>query len=207
MIGAALLRTVLVAVVALVCLPGARDTKSVTQLIALSMINITRKTSFLLLILLCSSSSLSSVCRADVEAQQNSRLGRLYSELRTLFVRHYPQVTSHQLNEKLHFEHDTRIFIIHEQRKTGEWQDPWETRGPKSGGILCDIQMREGKYEGAAVVPQTFDKRYFSLLVMAPYSQRHNAYLYVHLSYPGNVREDFLKQFAELVNGWEKYLD
>src|SRR6185436_9507143 len=117
--------------------------------------------------------------------------------------RYYPKATSHLLKEKMHFEHDTRIFIVHEPTKTGEWQDPWETRGPKPGGILCEIERREGKYEGAAVVPQTFDKRYFRVLVMAPYSNKHNAHLYIHLSYPGNVKDDFLKQFTELANGWE----
>src|SRR6185295_5427713 len=168
------------------------------------MINITGKTLSLLLTLTCVISSLPSAGRAHVEARQNSRLERFYSELRTLFRRHYPHVTSHLLDEKLHFEQDTRIFIVHEPRKTGEWQDPWETRGPNPGGILCEIEMRQGKYEGAAVLPQTFDKRYFNVLVMAPYSQKHNAYLYVHLSYPGNVSDDFLKQFTEIVNGWEK---
>jgi len=171
------------------------------------MIDIIRKTSFLLLTLLCFTSFLPLLGGAHVEAQQHSRLDRFYKESKTLLLRHYPQVTSHLREEKLHFEQNTRIFIVHEPRKTGEWQDPWETRGPNPGGILCEIEMRQGKYEGAAVLPQTFDKRYFNVLVMAPYSQKHNAYLYVHLSYPANVSDDFLKQFFEIVNGWEKYLD
>jgi hypothetical protein len=172
------------------------------------MMKIIRTASLLLLTLFCFTSSPSPVGRVFcVEAQQSSRLERFYSELRTLFLRHYAQVTSHLLDEKLHFEQDTRIFIVHEPLKTGEWQDPRETRGPKPGGILCDIQLREGKYEGAAALPQTFDMRYFRVLGIAPYSQKHNAHLYIDLSYPGNVRDDFLRQFTELVNGWEKYLD
>ena len=138
---------------------------------------------------------------------ENPALKRFYPELRTLFRRHYPRVTSHLLKEKMHFEHDTRIFIVHEPTKTGEWQDPWETRGPKPGGILCDITLQEGRYQGAAVVPQTFDKRYFKVLLMAPYSAKHDSHLIVHLSYPGNVSGEFLKEFTELVNDYSRHLD
>jgi hypothetical protein len=138
---------------------------------------------------------------------QNPALKRLYSELRTLFQQHYPKVTSHLLKNSIHFEHDTRAFIVHEPTKNGDWQDPWETRGPKRGGILCDLELIKGKYEGAAVVPQTFDKRYFKVLLTAPYSSRHAAHLYIHLSYPADAKAEFLKQFTELVNDFGSYLD
>jgi hypothetical protein len=171
------------------------------------MMNLTGTASFILLTLLCFTSSLSSVGRANVGVQQSSRLKRIYPELRTRFLRHYPQVTSHLLNGRIHFEQDTRIFIVHEPLKTGEWQDPSETRGPNLGGVLCDIELRDGKYNGAASVPQTFDKRYFKVLIMSPYSSKHNAHLYTHLSYPSNVSDEFLKEFTEVVNSFDKYLD
>jgi hypothetical protein len=169
--------------------------------------NTTRKGFLVLPTLLCFVSFLLPPGRVDAEAQQNPALKRFYSELKTLFLRHYPQVTSHLLGEKIHFEQDTRVFILHEPLKTGEWQDPREVRGPKLGGILCDIELRDGKFAGAAAVPQTFDKRYFQLSVMEPYSARRNAHLYVHLSHPNHVSGDFLKQFTELVNSFEKYVD
>src|SRR5206468_7277107 len=77
----------------------------------------------------------------DDESLQNRALKRFYSELGTLFRKHYPKATSHLLKDTIHFEHDTRVFIVHEAQMTGEWQDPWETRGPKPGGILCDIRF------------------------------------------------------------------
>jgi len=144
---------------------------------------------------------------ADGEALQNPALKRFYSKLSALFHRHYPKITAHHLKDTLHFEHDTRIFIIHGALKTGEWQDPVETRGPKPGGILCDVTLQKGRYEGAAAVPQTFDKHYFKLLGMAPYSPKHDTHLSVHLSYPRNVSEEFLRQFSELVNDFGKYVD
>ena len=144
---------------------------------------------------------------AEDRPLQNPALKRFYSELRTLFQQHYSNATSHLLTNKIHFERDTRAFLVHEPTKNGEWQDPWETRGPKRGGILCDLELRKGPYAGAAMVPQTFDKRYFKLLLMAPYSSRHDAHLYVHLSYPADAKADFLRQFTDLVNDFGKYLD
>ena len=143
---------------------------------------------------------------AEDEALQNPTLKGFYTELRTLFRKHYPKATSHLLKDKIHFEFETRVFIVHEPLKTGEWQDPWETRGPKPGGILCDITLQKGPYRGQAFVPQTFDRRYFKSLLAATYSSKHDAHLEVHLSYPRNVSDEFLKQFTELVNDFGKYV-
>ena len=144
---------------------------------------------------------------ADDETLQNPALKRFYTELQTLFRKHYPKATSHRLKDKIHFEHDTRVFLVHEPLMTGEWQDPRERRGPKLGGILCDITLQKGPYQGQAVVPQTFDLRYFTILLLSPYSPKQDAHLTVHLSYPRNVTEEFLKQFAELATDFSKYVD
>jgi hypothetical protein len=150
---------------------------------------------------------MSSARGADEATLQNPALKQFYSELQTLFRRHYPKATSHLLKDQIHFEHDTRVFIVHEPLKTGEWQDPWEERGPKRGGILCDIVLQKGKYQGAAEVPQTFDKRYFKVLLLASYSAKEDAHVHVLLSYPANVSNDFLKEFTQLVNDFPKYLE
>ena len=138
---------------------------------------------------------------------QNPALKPFCSEMRGLFRRHYPKATSHLLKDTIHFEDQTRLFIVHEALKTGEWQDPWEERGPKRGGVLCDMTFQKGKYQGAATVPQTFDKRYFKVLFLAPYSATQDVHLVVHLAYPRDVSDEFLTQFTELVNDFGEYLD
>jgi hypothetical protein len=138
----------------------------------------------------------------DDSPARQQRLEQLYSDLGTLFRRYYPDVTAHALNEAIHFEYNTRVFLVHEPLRSGEWQEARETRGPNPGGILCDIELRKGPYLGAAVVPQTFDKRYFKLLVLAPYSVSHDTHLYVHLYYPANVSSDFLREFTSAVEAF-----
>lgn len=131
----------------------------------------------------------------------------LYRDVRALARRHYPEATAHRLGAKIHFEQDTRIFIVHEPLLTGEWQDPWEERGPRKGGVLCDIEYRTGRYGGQAVVPQDLDKRYFRLLLRAPYSERLDAHLYVHLKLPGigAPPEGFVEAFEAMLQRFEAY--
>ena len=87
----------------------------------------------------------------------------------------------------IHFEARTRRFMVHEPLKTGEWQHARETIGPQRGGVVGNMELRAGKYLGAAAVPQAFDKRYFTLQVTAPYF--------------------FLSEFTDLVTRFAEYLN
>jgi hypothetical protein len=42
---------------------------------------------------------------------------------------------------------------------------------------------------------------------MVPYSRKHDAHLYVHLAYPGNVSSEFLREATGLVTDFERHLD
>ena len=128
-----------------------------------------------------------------------------YARLGAVLSKHYPQGAISTAEERWRFDANTRLFMIHEPLKTGEWQDAREQRGPKRGGIYCEIVSESGPYLGAAVVPQTFDKRYFTVLLLAPYSKRLDRHLHVLLSYPGDATKDFLREFTEAVNRFEGY--
>ena len=144
--------------------------------------------------------------RAEARSAPSYDADTLYREVRAVVRRYYPDATAHQLGAKLHFEHDTRIFVIHEPLKTGEWQDPWEERGPKSRGIIGDVEVVPGRWQGAAVVPQSFDRRYFTHLLMAPYSAALDAHLHVSIKYPRAVPDGFLKDLTELVTRFDQYV-
>jgi hypothetical protein len=94
--------------------------------------------------------------------------------------------------------------MIHEATKTGEWQDAAEQVGPQKGGICGDAVVEPGRFEGAALVPQAFDKRYFIEWMAAPYSEKLNRHLLVHLKVPKDAPQEFVKEFAELVATFEK---
>ena len=141
-----------------------------------------------------------------VEGGPPQWFGSFNSHVRRLVRRHYPQATSHVLGNKIHFEYDTRLFIVHEPLKNGRWQDPWEQRGPKKDGILGQIEFRRGRYGGAALAPQVFEKPYFRILLLAPYSEECDCHLYTHLTYPTTTDPKFLQEFQTTVDNFEKFL-
>ena len=134
-------------------------------------------------------------------------MDRLYSQIRTAVRRYYPDASSHLFENKIHFEHRTRIFIVHIPSKTGEWQDPVERRGPRKGGVLGDVELRHGGYHGAAAVPQVLDRHYYHLHLLAPYSAKFDCYAYVHFLVPRqDVPPGFVDEFTNIINDFERYL-
>jgi len=130
----------------------------------------------------------------------------LLKEVRKVVEKHYPKATVTLKDQTIHIEFNTRKFMIHEPLLTGEWQDAHEEPGPQKGGIWCDMELRAGQYGGMAAVPQSFDKRYFTLFLTAVYSKKLDHYLYVHLKFPRDTPAEFQKDFERLVNGFEKHV-
>ena len=128
-----------------------------------------------------------------------------YSTVRKVIAKHYPAVAVSNTDTTLTFDWNTQLFKIHEPTKTGEWQDATEQRGPKRGGVFCEIVSEAGVYNGQAEVPQTFDKGYFRVLLLAPYSKRLDRHLHVLLSYPADASKDFLREFTEAVNQFNAF--
>ena len=59
---------------------------------------------------------------------------------------------------------------------------------------------------GAAVVPQRFDRHYYDVYLMAPYSAKLDCHLYVHLLLPKRgVPEGFLAEFTDIVNRFDAF--
>lgn len=133
-------------------------------------------------------------------------LGPLLTEVRDLLRKHYPKAVVTRTGDAIHFEFHTRQFQIHEALLTGEWQDAREETGPQKGGIYGDIELQRGPYQGMAVVPQSFDKRYFILSLTAPYSRKLDHHLVVRLKSPRDVPREFLREFERLVGEFDRHV-
>lgn len=134
--------------------------------------------------------------------QKDERAHAIYKQLQSLITEYYPKATFEIKGGKFLAKYNTRTFMIHHALKTGEWQDASAQEGPNKGGILCTIQSGEGKYGGAAMVPQTFDYRYYSSLLMAPENSKSNTYLNAHLNYPSGVSLDFVNRYRKLIESY-----
>jgi hypothetical protein len=126
------------------------------------------------------------------------------AKVQAVVEKHYPKATVIVKDETIHFEFNSRKFMIHEPVRTGDWQDAHEESGPREGGIYGDIELRAGEYGGMAAVPQTFDKLYFKLLLMAPYSKKLDRHLYIRLKYPREVPKELIKDFEFLLGELDK---
>ena len=144
--------------------------------------------------------------RAAADDAPRPDLKPLLEEVRKVVQKHYPKAEVTLKDETIHFEFNTRKFTIHEALLTGEWQDAHEEVGPQKGGIHGDLELRAGPYGGMAVVPQSFDKRYFTVLLLAPYSRAIDHHLYIHLKYPRDVPKGFVKDFEGLAEGFDKHV-
>ena len=128
----------------------------------------------------------------------------LHEKVRTLVEKYYPKAKVDLCGKTIRFESNTRKFMIHNPLKTGEWQDAHEEVGPQKSGIYCKIDLRNGDYDGQLAVPQALKGPYFTTHLLAPYSKRLDRHLYIYLKYPSDVSKDFLKEFFQLVNRFER---
>jgi|AGTN01.3.fsa_nt_gi hypothetical protein len=133
---------------------------------------------------------------------KDARAEALYKQLQGLITEFYPNATFEIKGGRFSGKYNTRTFMIHHALKTGEWQDAFAQEGPNKGGILCTIESSTGKYGGAAMVPQTFDYRYFSSLLMAPENSKSNTYLIAHLNYPSSVSVEFINRYRDLIESY-----
>ncbi len=142
----------------------------------------------------------------DARADE-SRLARFHEAARALVLKRFPEAKAEADGDRLRYAHATRTFQVHLPLKTGEWQDAVAMTGPKKGGILIEIELREGRWEGAAVVPQSFDHHYFDVLLLAPYAKSHDRHLVVRIATPRlGADAELVEAFTKLANDFAAHL-
>lgn len=144
----------------------------------------------------------SSTIRPVSCSQTDDQADEIFNRLQSLVTEYYPEATCEKKVGSICFKFNTRMFMIHHPLKTGEWQEARAQEGPNRGGILCNVGRAEGRYAGAAMVPQTFDCHYFKRLLMAPYCKRSNSHLIAFLDFPDNAKAEFLVRYRQLINSY-----
>ncbi|MBX9696057.1 MAG: hypothetical protein K2Z81_26960, partial [Cyanobacteria bacterium] len=76
---------------------------------------------------------------------------------------------------------------------------------PNNGGILGEVRLASGKYEGQDKdrLPSEERAGFYTKLVMAPYSSERNAHLFAQLLFPEDVSIEFKEKFKELVSSFK----
>jgi hypothetical protein len=149
-------------------------------------------------------------------SRRNAMLESVQRKFESLFHKYYPNagITNHQSNG-VHIEYEVTSFKFPPAELTGKHENPIQ-RGPKKGGVQCDIYLEKGEYRGQLALfprgngqfrPYIIDRKAFKQLLLAPFSRKRDAHLWISLSYPPDTSETFLKEFRELATEFEKDAD
>lgn len=81
------------------------------------------------------------------------------------------------------YRYHTQAFMIHTIHKTGEVsKTAHEQVGPNVDGILLQVTLQDGPYQGAAEIPQDLREPYWTTFLNA-YPMATGKYLWMQLSY------------------------
>jgi hypothetical protein len=97
-------------------------------------------------------------------------------------------------------KHDTMLYTIHSRSKTGEvYPQTSEREGPAFRGFMLRVSLNDGKYGGAACVPQTLHGPYYPTLIDAPSTDGGKKHYQVHFSYGGRLDSQLKKAILETI--------
>ena len=90
-------------------------------------------------------------------------LAEVYAKLKPIFQKYYPAATmTDAAANGLHFEYEVTNFDFSTpaQPGSGAKQESPIQKGPKHGGILCNVYLEKGKYTGQLVMAFTPSERW-----------------------------------------------
>jgi hypothetical protein len=120
----------------------------------------------------------------------------IYKEIQDLVKEYYPKARFSTSEKKLHFEEKVR-------NEVGYYSGHIELT-PQAGGILGDLSLVSGDYEGADKdrLPSEVANGFNTVLVMAPYSKQQQSHLLSRLVFPRDLPNDFKDRFKQIVKSY-----
>lgn len=159
-----------------------------------------------MLVALIITSAVNRAFTAD-EGQRQLNLSGLVEAVEPIAHRYYPEARVSLRDERtIEIEHDAQVFMVHLPTKTGEWQDASPIKGPRRGGVVMIISIRDGDWQGAAVLPQSFDHCYFVDHVSLYYSETLDAHAHVSLRYEGAYPSDLMAELAGPLSELDRHI-
>ena len=126
--------------------------------------------------------------------------------VRDVVAKYFPDATYVLFEDELHFEDSTRLYVDRMLSKLPAGMEPqWtKVRGPKpTGGVWCDIWLREGKCPAYQRSEGGVQRKHFVEYTI--YQDLHGVdrHLYVTLRVPkGDQSAGFVKEFTALIRSY-----
>lgn len=149
-------------------------------------------------------------------AAYTSTLADVYAKLKPVFEKYYPSATMTNFGAGgaggLHFEYAVTNFDFSMSVKPGgsaKRESPIQ-KGPRNGGILCNVSLEKGKHNGQRILVFTpveggefsrliIDRKEYKEIMLTAYSAKRDASIRVVLAYPSDTSDEFLNEFRETV--------
>jgi len=113
---------------------------------------------------------------------------------------YYPDAKIAQDNGVFRASHGTMMFTIHPRNKTGEVQEKtYQAEGPNFKGFIIALSLQEGRYEGAAAVPQTLGEPYWQTYIDRPATADSQGHHVINFSYGSRLNEEFKTAIFEIL--------
>ena len=127
-----------------------------------------------------------------------AKQSELADKISKLVKKHFPDAIIAQDNSTLSAKHGTMVFTIHRHWKTGKiLEETDQVEGPNYKGFMISLSVQNGKYEGAAMVPQTLNRRYWKTYIDRPPTDDDKGYYVINFSYGARLDRDFMKAIFE----------
>jgi hypothetical protein len=95
----------------------------------------------------------------------------------------------------------TRKFMVHNTDKLGRHSEKaHETVAPKTDGLIARITIQDGRYSGAAKIPQTLKRPYWSTYVNAYPVAKGKQHLHVNISYGSKTDRETIKKIQAMLD-------
>jgi len=133
---------------------------------------------------------------AGSQASSNEELGTVLKSIEQLVHQSYPKAKIEVSATKMHCEFKCR-------NETGYYSG-LSVLAPQEGGIVCDLTLESGKYNGADKdrLPSEVEDGFHTTLTVAPYSKQQDKYLLARLSFPPDLPAEFNDNFKAAVNAF-----
>ena len=122
----------------------------------------------------------------------------LNENITKIVLKHFPKADIAVNDGNFVAKQGTMVFTVHRRSKTGEvGKKTDQVEGPNYRGFILSISARDGKYHGAAEVPQTLRRPYWQTYIDRPPRKGGKSHYVINFSYGSRLNREFMKAVLE----------
>lgn len=125
---------------------------------------------------------------------------KLSAEIVPIIRRHFPAAEVTVGPGRLIAKHQTMQFTVHGVLKDGTIRPkPHQEEGPQADGFVLGINLQEGSYGGAALVPQELRQPYWTTYFDAPSLEGGKHHFQIAFSYGSRLPREFQQEIRAVL--------